>query len=199
LDDDDIYLPGRIELSVEALRTNWKPNVGAVYCGFKGWNGAVNSDERYPEGDLTYQLISLNYRSHYVCTNTVTYLRDAVISLNGFDESFRRHQDLEFNIRFFQKFRIISFRQQLVHLNPKGTVTHDNKLDALSLALLKRKFFLKFERVMQSMPQDVQQQIIDAHWREVARYAAGDRSIVGRLKREWPAGAECLARAMNIC
>ncbi|WP_438883286.1 hypothetical protein, partial [Bacillus cereus group sp. Bce013] len=79
-------------------------DVGAVYCGFLGWNSSENDLHRYKEGDLTLDILMLDYKNHYLHTNTATYKRHVVLSINGFDESYHRHQDLEFNLRFFESY-----------------------------------------------------------------------------------------------
>jgi hypothetical protein len=70
--------------------------------------------KRYIEGNLTLEILQLDYKKHYLHTNTATYKREAYVNLNGFDESYRRHQDLEFNLRFFEMYEMKAVRQALV-------------------------------------------------------------------------------------
>jgi len=146
LDDDDMYLPGRLTSSIEKLQTT-SDYIGAVYCGFKGWNGATKSKARYKEGNLTLELLTLDYLSHYLHTNTATYKRDAVITLNGFDETFLRHQDIEFNLRFFEYYNMEVVKKPLIHLRPKPT-NNNNQQFGLDLFDTKVKFLNKFKYII---------------------------------------------------
>jgi glycosyltransferase involved in cell wall biosynthesis len=175
LDDDDIYLEGRISESVEKLRGSPK-NVGAVYCGFLGWNSPVNDLNRYKEGNLALELLLLDYKKHYLHTNTATYKREAVLSLNGFDESYRRHQDLEFNLRFFETYEVRAVMNCLVRLNPEPSGV-DNKIFNIDLLNLKTKFLSQFDSVITSFGIETAKKIYLKHWAEVARYVKDPESI----------------------
>ena len=120
LDDDDIYLQGRLSESIAKL-ANQPSHVGAVYCGFLGWNSPKNDLNRYAEGDLTKEILLLEYLKHYVHTNTVTYRRSAVLALNGFDESYQGwgYEDSDLVIRIMNKgvFRLEGrFAIPVIHL-----------------------------------------------------------------------------------
>jgi glycosyltransferase involved in cell wall biosynthesis len=167
LDDDDLYLPGRISKSIDKIKNtgNW---VGAVYCGFLGWNSPANNPDRYPEGDLTKDLFSLNYKSHYIHTNTVTYKRAAAFALRGFDESFKRHQDIEFNLRFFEKYKIVASDHSGVRLkvNP-GDI--DNRQLGIDFLVTKSRFLKKFKYLIDQFDEKYIQRLYDTHAAEVLR------------------------------
>ena len=175
LDDDDIYLPGRLSSSIAVLEGS--PNeVGAVYCGYLGWNSADNDLARYPEGNLSREILTLDYESHYLHTNTVTYKRSALDALNGFDESFMRHQDLELNLRFFQRFRISAAPILGVQLNPRGKLG-ENEVLGLARFDLKEKFFRKFSALFQSYENQLQSLIVERHLQDCMRLIT-DRHLV---------------------
>lgn len=167
LDDDDAYLPDRISKSVEALSLATKIE-GAVYCGFLGWNSPENDENRYATGDLTKEILLLDYKKHYLHTNTATYRREAVRMLNGFDESYRRHQDLEFNLRFFRYYKTTIVKEALVRLNPEPS-NISNKVFNSNMLELKTKFLNQFEYVIQEHA-DNMFDIYNIHWSEVVRY-----------------------------
>ena len=52
LDDDDVFLPKKIEESVRVLE-RLDMDYGGVYCGFHRWNSLEENAERYLEGNLT--------------------------------------------------------------------------------------------------------------------------------------------------
>ncbi|MDN3651811.1 glycosyltransferase [Thalassotalea ponticola] len=168
LDDDDIYLPGRLDKSVEALR-NQPKTVGGVYGGFLGWNSPVNDENRYATGDLTKEILTLDYMKHYLHTNTATYRRSAVLAINGFDESYRRHQDLEFNLRYFELFQIGAVNHSMVRMNPEPSDV-SNKVFNTGMLELKAKFLGQFSSTIESFGKETAELIYRTHWKEVSRY-----------------------------
>lgn len=100
LDDDDIYFPLKSHELVEVLVSS-DDSVGGAYCGFIGGAHDKENKDRYIKGNLFNEIIGIDYKKHYINTNTVIYKRKSVLNLNGFNESYRRHQDIEFNSRFF--------------------------------------------------------------------------------------------------
>lgn len=179
LDDDDIYLPGRVEQAVKALRHS-DATVGAVYCGFLGWNSPVNDPKRYRSGNLTRELLLLDYKSHYLHTNTATYKRTALERLNGFDETYRRHQDIELNLRFFEEHVVAVVPEAGARLNPAPS-TVSNKVFNADMLALKQKFLGQFRYLIDSLEESVRCRVYDLHWQEVARYTTDRDSTLRHL------------------
>jgi len=185
LDDDDIYLPGRISKSVDALQKARGVD-GAVYCGFLGWNSPQNDVNRYKSGDLTLEILMLDYKKHYLHTNTATYKREAVLAINGFDESYRRHQDLEFNLRFFELYDIGVVKESGVRLNPEPSDV-SNKVFNENMLILKKKFLNDFCHILNALDPSTSGKIYEKHYNEVARYVTDkdsflNLSLSGELK-----------------
>ncbi|WP_374328366.1 glycosyltransferase [Azonexus sp.] len=168
LDDDDVYLPGRLEKSVEVLKSS-NGKEGGVYCGFIGWNSPSNDLNRYKSGDLTAEILLLDYKKHYLHTDTATYKRKAVLAINGFDESYRRHQDLEFNLRFFELFDIGITTESGVRLNPQPSSV-SNKVFGFEMFDLKVRFLKQFKQLIDQLDNSVVDAIYEKHWLEVAKY-----------------------------
>lgn len=173
LDDDDLYLQGRLSLSVDKLKGTPR-YIGAVYCGFEGGNSAARTNERYKEGNLTQELLSLNYLEHFLNSNTATYKRDALITVNGFDETFRRHQDLEINLRFFEHYEMSVVTKQLVSIRPNPTTTN-NQQYGIDLFETKLKFLKKFKFIINRFDMATQKSIYDKHWLEVIKYVPNEK------------------------
>lgn len=187
LDDDDIYLQGRVSRVVERLRSTPK-KIGAAYCGFLGWNSSSNDLSRYAEGDLSLEILQLDYKKHYLHTNTATYKREAILAINGFDESYRRHQDLEFNLRFFDKFEILAIKETLVRLNPVPSAI-SNKIFNRSMLDLKIKFLKQFDHKISSFGEKTASEIYSKHWREVVRYISDKESFLNEYVADYKNGA----------
>lgn len=196
LDDDDLYLPGRLSLVINKLKTT-PGHIGAVYCGFIGWNGATRETERYKEGNLTQELLSLDYLSHYLHTNTATYKRDAIITVNGFDETFRRHQDLEFNLRFFEYYEMSVVTEQLISLRPAPTTTN-NQQYGINLFETKVKFLKKFEYIISRFDNAIQKIIYDKHWSETLSYVSDMKAFEKHLLESFNNGhLQCFSKLVD--
>jgi chondroitin synthase len=186
LDDDDIYLEGRISKAISVLK-NGVERFDAVYCGHKGWNGSDSDSAKYLSVQLAYDIIALNYEKHYVHTNTVTYKRSALLAINGFDETYQRHQDLELNIRFLSHFTMTTCKEVLVHLRPKPKfVSYIPK--EKDFILLKIKFLSDFSEKIKSFRPDEVSDIYKKHAEELRRIVK-DESVIENELRSYPCEA----------
>lgn len=181
LDDDDIYLPSRISSAVDVL-SKTSNEVGATYCGFFGWNSKQIDPQRFPTRDIPFYLLSLQYNKHYIHTNTVTYKRSALTFLGGFNPTYRRHQDLELNIRFSSYFGFEVVMDGLVRLGV-SKLNMDNRVFGVDLYRVKTKFLQEFSEMIDRYEHPRRVLIYEAHWRELIRYSA-DREAVLRFLRE---------------
>ncbi|WP_337877778.1 glycosyltransferase [Caldimonas sp.] len=180
LDDDDIYLPGRLSRVIDVLMHS-DPSVGGAYCGYIGWNSKANDSRRYPVDQIPHRLLTLDFKSHYICTDTVTYRREALLSVNGYDESFRRHQDLELNVRVFSKWKIAVAPEALVQLNPLPP-DNSNKLFDVELFEVKRRFFDKFEKTIEVLGL-TKDEVLAAHVREMVNFTKNQENVVSHALR----------------
>lgn len=112
LDDDDVYLPDRIEKCVETITCN--PEYVAVYTAVK----LICENER----EIIHEVKLSGYiwkdllldESLLATGSNLFLLREAVNEVNGFDESFQRYQDIEFMLRVLQKHQIYALNEVLV-------------------------------------------------------------------------------------
>jgi glycosyltransferase involved in cell wall biosynthesis/GR25 family glycosyltransferase involved in LPS biosynthesis len=182
LDDDDEYLQGRLSKVITELRKQ-PASIGGAFCGFFGWNSPVNDLGRYAvENQLEY-LLALDYKRHYFSTNTVTYRRQVLLDVNGFDESFRRHQDIELNARVLQRYAFAPVRECLARIRPIPTDV-DNRVFDMAILELKEKFLGTFRGVIDSLDPAVAKSIYERHWQEVTRNVKDTDSVVDRLRSD---------------
>lgn len=128
LDDDDMYCSGKIKASVNALE-NLDDTWGAVYTNVEIRYDAnrIYQIKSNKKGNILYDTLK-----HTIFMNPSTLLirRQVVELMNGFDESFLRHQDFEYNSRLTSKFLIY-------HVNMIGSIyncqikRHSNPSDYL--------------------------------------------------------------------
>lgn len=173
LDDDDIYKEHRLANSISKLEV--KPDFDAIYCGYEGsWNGHKDCT-RFREGNFFEEVIKLKYATHYMCTNTVTYRRSALNYIGGFNESYRRHQDLEVNARFFAKGFKIMFVDTFDAVNRPAPVKETFKADIFSLLSLKMSFIKDFSHLIKKESNDYIDEVIEAHSEDIFKRGVKDQ------------------------
>lgn len=145
LDDDDIYLPKRIELSLKFLNKNTQYKgvcTGVIFIE----NGYIYDSLIPTQNELHYQNIILN--QSVIGTGSNIFIQSDVIRhISGFDESFFRFQDLEFMIRITQVCRIgycndlliikdVNQNRKLNYLKIKNALNHFNMVFSKEIAKL---------------------------------------------------------------
>ena len=105
LDDDDAYLPKRLEMmcaKMDALSDEW----GACYTGYvkHQQNGTNQYSNEKVEGDIFLQTLM---RSFYLGSGSNLFFRRSTVEQIGmFDETFLRNQDLEYLVRVTKKYKM---------------------------------------------------------------------------------------------
>lgn len=136
LDDDDYFLPQKIERELQYLIEH--PEFDAAYTYEESEKKGVMQITPF-EGDVSKQILML--QSH-IQTSTIMFRRYALERINGFDESFRRHQDLEVLLRFFQEgMKIGCLRESLTVF---GINMGENAMVGGQMEELKKQFLSQF-------------------------------------------------------
>lgn len=135
LDDDDMFLPGKIAKQVDYL--NRHPQYEGVYCMAQRKGRPYGNDKS--EGDCTREVLVLQTCIYTPCQ---MFRRKAIERIRGYDESFRRHQDFDLLLRFFHAgYKIGCIPEILTEI---GTNEGENILKGEKLNELKSYFFDKF-------------------------------------------------------
>lgn len=104
LDDDDVFASDKIKRQVELL-DSLPDDYAFVYCSHELYrNGVLVKTERATNSGYLFYEKLLNKFS--VQTSGVLIRRKVFEEFNGFDESFKRHQDWEFIARVMSKYKI---------------------------------------------------------------------------------------------
>ncbi len=100
LDDDDTFCSTKIEKQVNALFQ--QPAFHANYCG---WNRDGKTVIPHDEGNLSYNILS---GDHIIYTNAIIMWKKDAVECGGWDETFKRHQEAAFLLRYFKAGQTIS-------------------------------------------------------------------------------------------
>lgn len=140
LDDDDEIAPNKIEEQVkclESLDESW----GACYTAYHIMmpNGRVQKSTTNQSGDVYLRALM---RVLYMGSGSNVLLRKKVVDeIGGYDESFRRNQDIEFMVRAFEKYKLAYVPKDLltIHLEQRSsTGSSFQKLDEISVFYLNK-------------------------------------------------------------
>ena len=135
LDADDWFLPLKIERQLVFLYNHQEYD--ACYCLARKKGTPIQTIPY--EGSLKKELLMMQTN---MFTPSLLFRSNVLKKFNGFDESFRRHQDYERLLRFFSEgFRIGCLREVLLEL---GTSENWNSLAADRLLSLKDQFLNAF-------------------------------------------------------
>lgn len=127
LDDDDSYFPEKIVKQVNYLNQHSQHH--AVCCASRFKNSISMPDL---SGNLTAGLLQ---SKTFLFTPALMFRAEAVKRLNGFDERFVRHQDVEFMLRYLRHYSIGGINDVLVDV---GQNKGENTLKAGALENCKR-------------------------------------------------------------
>lgn len=136
LDDDDLFLDGKLSKQVKYLECH--KDKSAVYCHARRGNTIASTAILEGDGSRDILLLQSNF-----FTPSLMFRREALEAINGFDESFRRHQDYELLLRFFAAgYKIGCVPEVLIEI---GKNQGENIPTGEKVNQLKAYFFEKFK------------------------------------------------------
>ncbi|MBN2521826.1 MAG: glycosyltransferase, partial [Bacteroidales bacterium] len=97
LDDDDWFLPGKIQKQVKAL-DNLDSDIKICVC----WYRMIEGDGSFIEKKYTFEKnpsLQILWNEVIFTTSTMMFSKKLWEKLDGFNETFRRRQDIEFLVR----------------------------------------------------------------------------------------------------
>ncbi len=147
IDVGDVFLPKRLSKSIAALQAVDK-SIGGVYCAFSDQKTSTNSSVYAQNGDLSLAiLLQFGFEKRFLYSSTVTYKRETLLRLNGYDESYARLQDIELHLRFFKHFTMKYLDETLVRLDMDRRNT-DLMTTKDEFGNTKRKFIHQYHATM---------------------------------------------------
>lgn len=168
LDNDDIYFSTHIADCVRELEEH--PDCGAVLSGVVKIRGGLCWELIIPpEGDMVRALF---LSETALGTGSNLFARaDLVRKVHGFDESFRRHQDVEFGVRLFSLRPVYRIREIQIVKEMDG---FSNALDYERFRAAKEQFARKFEKEIQVLGEEDAKRFYVSQWRSLLYTACSE-------------------------
>ncbi len=144
LDDDDYFMPERLEKMYKLLKNNPEYDCAYSSVAISEKQGFVDVRKANRSGVLLYE--TLCHDTCWVTGSNILFTERAIRTLGEFDETFNRHQDTEYLVRFFAEgFRILALEDVLVVKNQNDRM---NDVNVKKQVEIKEKFLGKFKHII---------------------------------------------------
>lgn len=182
LDDDDEWLPMKIEKQVNFLVHNIE------YAGVATLTATYNNglllykSPKYDVENLQYKVL---IRQVDICTPSFLARRSALIEMGAFDEHLIRHQDLQLFVAFLDSYRIGLVPEVLVRIHSDSAI---NRPNVEKLIRIKEDYFKSVNRYLNKYSPKEQKRIMANHYFEVSYIALKERKFMTFIKYLLKAG-----------
>lgn len=175
LDDDDEWLSEKLEKQVAILEKH--PEYGGVSCLYNELSdGKVfHSCPPYNGENLHKKIFQ---RSVAVFTSTILLRKDALINAGIFNNSLRRHQDLQLLLDFTSEYNIYVLNEYLVKLHSDSNI---NRPSYSKFKEIKEAFFKVVQPHLLRYSKPEQRLILSAHRFELAFSAIKEKKYFSAL------------------
>src|SRR5690625_1560547 len=161
LDDDDEWLPNKLEIQIASLKKN--PEYGGATCFYTLYNNGkpIRKCPPYLSEDLYRKVFD---RSVSVYTTTLVLRKEALDKTGYFDENLIRHQDLLLLLDFLEHEKLYVVQKNLVQIH---TDIGGNRPSANQLVKVKKDFFLCVKHHFNNFDKKTNERIFAAHYFEI--------------------------------
>jgi glycosyltransferase involved in cell wall biosynthesis len=163
LDDDDFFYPDRLKNQVEIMES-LDDNYGMSYCSFvEIFSNTQKIVTARKEGNLLFDLLLQKVR---IGSSNTMFRRRVLIEVNGFDESFKRHQDWELLVRVLLKYKIAAAS----YIGMGKVILNRNAPSSADLIEKYRLYFLeRIDTYIKTLPVYQYERIYSHHYIEIAK------------------------------
>ena len=185
LDSDDEYYPQRFQKCIGALQ-NAPNEIAGVYtgCEFRRNGKTFHTVKNVEAGNFLVETLACTF---LFCTGSNLFMRaSAIHNLQGFDESFLRHQDYEFLVRYFEKFVLAAVPEVLVIKNNENT----NVPNVEKMIQIKKQYLKKYKNIITGLPSDKRDYIYRSQYIQIAE--AAQRTAADNIAHDYYARAQTL-------
>ncbi len=147
LDDDDWWMPNKIEEQIKVL-CGLDHSWGGVSCKFTFYdaNGnVIGKTRKYPDGYIYKDILFLQSD---VATSTLLLRREALDDVGYFDENLLRNQDLQLLVNFTFKYKLMEVDQYLHCVDVSDAQNRANGDRAIEV---KNRFYESVQSVLKTL------------------------------------------------
>lgn len=174
--DDDEWLPEKLSKQIEYLKSKNSIEYKAVVCGYTMEKaGKVRKIFAKKEGNLTKEILMMQISMGL--GSTLLIEKNAVEEIALFDEKYVRHQDLEFILRYFRKYKLAAVRECLVRI-----FGHSGNPSGEKLLGVKKMFLTDFKKEIEQFDKKTGRQIYARQWLQVSKHFALDGNIKNTIQ-----------------
>lgn len=172
LDDDDEWLPQKLSKQIEYFKTKDKNIWKAVVVSFvTEKQGNKKETILTKEGDLRKEILSMEVSMSI--GSGILIEKKAVEEIDGFDERYLRHQDLEFMLRYLRKYKLGAMSEVLLkRFGHSGTPSGEKILAVKDL------YLNDFKKDIENFGSNIAKRIYARQWLQVSKHF----SLEGDLK-----------------
>ena len=172
LDDDDYYVPEKLETEYSVASALSDDYAGVLCNCYVERNGViVKAQQTDSREQAVTAVLACNYSMG--SGSNLFVRRDVVIEINGFDESLIRHQDLDFLVRVFLKYKLRKIEKPLFVVELFSS--HLNVPSLEKLVTTKKKLYSKYETLIKSLPQEDQSEIMGNNYLKLYEAAIANK------------------------
>lgn len=179
LDDDDWFETNKLAEQINVMQ---KENSGASLCGFQRVykNNKVASIPELPENKTELQRKLLAHNIDTCAGSALLITRETLKEVGLFDESFIRHQDLEFIYRVSKVTKIAVCDSVLVNIRMHESNTAIP--DARKIEANRLHYIETFKTDIESFGHEIKTEILNAHFLQIAKGYLKNRRILKYVK-----------------
>lgn len=174
LDDDDEYLPEKLQKQYDAMK-NLPENYGGcvVDCLILRNGQIVKTLSVDGQNNALKEVLSCTYN---MGSGSNLFVKSEIVKeIGGFDESLLRHQDYDFLVRFFMKYDMFKLSEPLFSIEQRSDHLNTPNLEKAEIA--KRIYLNKYKEVIDSFPEDEKDNIYSKNYMSLAETAARGRKF----------------------
>lgn len=157
LDDDDYFYPDKVEKQVKILK-NLDEQYGGIISNFEIFRNGKKINYPYVVNSGNYLVETLSCTFQMGSGSNLFVRRNVLKELGGFDETFERHQDYEFLVRFFLKYDLFALDEKLFGIEQKAI--QNNKKDLIKMINIKKQYLNKYKNILDTLSKKEQAKIL---------------------------------------
>lgn len=162
LDDDDEWLPTKIEKQMKALESNGDCYGASCFYNEYANGKLVHSCPPYSTENLNLKVLC---RQVAMYTPTLILRKDKLMECGAFDNKLKRHQDLQLLAQFTFRNQMLVVPEILVNVHNDSLINRPNVYQFIDI---KRQYFESINNVVSSYSPKEQKLIRNVHYYEIA-------------------------------